>query len=101
MNGLLDKHEGMQVDRQTDKQGDKLECRLPGIQSELLSAVSSWKYSLCRFCVLKQEGEFDTPLLESFRNGDSAPDSTRFGFFKVICKTIVRSSNSKHWTYCF
>lgn len=37
-----------------------------------------------------QEGEFDTPLLESFRNGDSAPDSTRFGFFKGTSVVVKR-----------
>ena len=36
------------------------------------------------FCNLLQEGDCEAPLLmDSFRNGDSTGDSTRFGFFKV------------------
>lgn len=68
---------GMPKDSQTD--------RLDGVWIAVVAFTEeSW---VCRFCIFFiQEGEFDTPLLESFRNGDSAPDSTRFGFFKVIFK---------------
>lgn len=53
------------------------------------------------FCDFIQGTEFDTPLLESFRNGDSVPDSTRFGFFKVIRKINLKLFNSNQSTYCF
>lgn len=77
--------------RQTDRRAAKLENT--HTDRVWIAAVSS--SILFIVFVFIQEGEFDTPLLESFRNGDSAPDSTRFGFFKVICKINLKPLNSK------
>ena len=51
------------------------------------------------FLCFIQEGDFDTPLLESFRNGDGATDSTRFGFFKVILKINLKPLNGKQTVF--
>lgn len=87
----------IKADRQTGRQAGKLgnthadRVWIAAVSSNILFIVF----------VFIQEAEFDTPLLESFRNGDSAPDSTRFGFFKVICKINLKPLNSKQGTYCF